>query len=113
LVHFRNKQRKYLKNKINELATNSKNNIRDLHREINEYKGGCQPRNNLVKDEYGDLLAYSHNILNRWNIYLNVNNVSNVRQINIHTTEPLVPGPSHLEIEIAIEKLKKIEISRQ
>jgi hypothetical protein len=29
--HFRNKKREYLKDKINELATNSKNkNIRDL-----------------------------------------------------------------------------------
>jgi hypothetical protein len=34
--HFRNKKREYLKDKINELATNSKNkNIRDLYREIN------------------------------------------------------------------------------
>jgi hypothetical protein len=38
---------------------------------------------------------------------LNVHNVSDVRQIEIHTVEPLVPGPSHLEVEIAIEKLKK------
>jgi hypothetical protein len=37
---------------------------------------------------------------------LNVHNVSNVRQIKIHTAEPLVPGPSHLEVEIAIETLK-------
>jgi hypothetical protein len=33
--YFRNKKREYLKDKINELATNSKNkNIRDLHRGI-------------------------------------------------------------------------------
>jgi hypothetical protein len=33
--HFRNKKRKYLKGKINELATNSKNkNIRDLYRGV-------------------------------------------------------------------------------
>jgi hypothetical protein len=33
---FINKMREYLKNKINELATNSKNkNIRDLYRGIN------------------------------------------------------------------------------
>jgi hypothetical protein len=25
----------------------------------------------------------------------------------VHTAEPLVPGPSHLEVEIAIAKLKK------
>jgi hypothetical protein len=50
---FRNKKREYLKDKIKELATNSKNtNIRDLHRGINELPRGCQPRNNLVKDIY-------------------------------------------------------------
>jgi hypothetical protein len=66
-----------------------------------------------VKDENVDLLADSHNILNRWkNSYsqlLNVHNVSDVRQIEVHMTEPLVPGPSRLEVEIAIAKLKKYE----
>jgi hypothetical protein len=42
---FRTKKREYLKNKINELETNSKNkNIRDLCRSINEFKKGYQPR---------------------------------------------------------------------
>jgi hypothetical protein len=37
--YFRNKDRKYLKDKINELATNSKNkNIRDLYKGKNEFK---------------------------------------------------------------------------
>jgi hypothetical protein len=75
------KRRDYLKDKINELAINCKNkNIRDLYRRIKEFKTGCQPRNNLVKHENGDLLADSHNILNRWKNYfsqlLNVFNVS-------------------------------------
>jgi hypothetical protein len=64
-----------------------------------------------VKDENGDMLADSHNILNRWKNYfsqlLNVHNVSDVRQIEVHTAEPLVPGSSRLEAEIAIAKLKK------
>jgi hypothetical protein len=72
---------------------------------------GYQPRNNLVKDENGDLLADSHNIFNRCKNYfsqlLNVHNVSDVRQIEVHTAEPLVPGPSPLEVETAIAKLKK------
>jgi hypothetical protein len=47
--------------------TNSKNkNIRDLYRAISEFKKGYQPRSILIKDENGDLLADSHNILNRW-----------------------------------------------
>jgi hypothetical protein len=110
--HFRNKKREYLKDKINELATNSKNkNTRDLYRGVNECKMGCRPRNNIVKDENGDLLADSQNILNRWKNYfsqlLNVHNIIEVRQIKIHTAQPLVPGPSRLEVEIAIAKLKK------
>jgi hypothetical protein len=36
-----------------------------------------------------------------------VHTVSDVRQIEVHTAEQLVPGPSHLEVEIAIVKLKK------
>jgi hypothetical protein len=62
-----------------------------------------------VKDENGDLLANSHNILNRWKNYfsqlLNVHNVSDVRQIEVHMAEPLVPGPSCLEVEIAVVKI--------
>jgi hypothetical protein len=36
-----------------------------------------------------------------------VHNVSDVRQTEVHTAEPLVPGPSRLEVEIAIAKLKE------
>jgi hypothetical protein len=46
----------------------------------------------------------------RWRKYfsqiLNVHGVSDVRQAEIHTAEPLVPEPSALEVELAIEKLK-------
>jgi hypothetical protein len=64
--HFRNKKREYLKGKIKEFATDSKNkNIRDLYRGLNEFKRGYQPRSIFVKDENGDLLANSNTILNR------------------------------------------------
>jgi hypothetical protein len=36
-----------------------------------------------------------------------VHNVSDVTQIEVHVAVPLVPGPSRLEVEIAIAKLKK------
>jgi hypothetical protein len=36
-----------------------------------------------------------------------VHNVGDVRQIELHTAVPLVPGPICLEVEIAIAKLKK------
>jgi hypothetical protein len=59
---FRHKKREYLKDKINELESNSENkNIRDLYRGTNEFKKGYQPRTNLVKDERGDLLADPQN----------------------------------------------------
>jgi hypothetical protein len=65
--HFRNKKKEYLKAKLNELETNSKNkNIRDLYRGISDFKKGYQPRNIAVKDEKGDLVADSHSILARW-----------------------------------------------
>jgi hypothetical protein len=40
-------------------------------------------------------------------LLLNVHNVSHVRQIEVHTAEPLVPGPSSLEVEVAIAELKE------
>jgi hypothetical protein len=65
--HFRNKKGEYLKGKINELESNSKNNnIRDLYRGITEFKQGYHPRINLVKGERGYLLADPHKILNKW-----------------------------------------------
>jgi hypothetical protein len=64
-----------------------------------------------VKDEKRYMLADCHTILSRWKNYfsqlLNMHNDSEVRQIEVHTAEPLVPGPSRLEVEIVIPKLKK------
>jgi hypothetical protein len=66
-----------------------------------------------VKDENGDLLADSL-ILNGWKNYfsqlLNVHRVSDVRQIEIHRDEQLVPGPSPFEDETAIPKLKRYKL---
>jgi hypothetical protein len=36
---------------------------------------------------------------------VNIHNVSDIGQIEIHSAEPLVAGPSHLEVEISIGKL--------
>jgi hypothetical protein len=38
---------------------------------------------------------------------LNIHGVNDVRQIEVHTAEPLVPEPSAFEVEMAIEKLKR------
>jgi hypothetical protein len=40
-----------------------------------------------------------------------MHNVSDVRQIDVHMAEPLVPYPSHLEVEIAFAKWKKYKSS--
>jgi hypothetical protein len=109
--HFRNKKREYPKDKINELATHSNNkNIRDLSRTTNKFKKDYQPRSNLVKDENSDLLADSHNILKRWKKdffeLLNVHRISDVRQMEVHTSEILVPEPSPFVVQTGIAKLK-------
>jgi hypothetical protein len=108
---LRNKETEYLKGKINELETNNKNkNIRDLYRDIYEYKKGYQPRINIIKDENGNLLSDPQSVLNRWkhffNRVLNVHGVHDVKQMDIHMAEPLVPEPSLVEVEIAIGNLK-------
>jgi hypothetical protein len=65
-----------------------------------------------VKDENCDLLADSHNILDRWKNYffqlLNVHRVSDVKQID--PAEPLVPGPSPFEFEFPMAKLKRYKL---
>ena len=56
------------------------------------------------------MVADCHSILARWrNHYtqlLNIRGVNDVRQTEIHTTEPQVPDSSAFEVELAIEKLK-------
>jgi len=56
------------------------------------------------------LVADCHSILDRWrNCFsqlFNVHGVNDVRQTEVHTAEPLVPEPSALEVELAIEKVK-------
>jgi hypothetical protein len=88
-----------LRAKIEELETNSKiQNIRDLYSGINDFEKGYQPRCNIVKDEKGNLVADSHNIVDRWRNYFSqlyiVHGVKDVGQAEIHTAEPLVPDPS-------------------
>jgi hypothetical protein len=60
---------------------NSKNkNISDLYRGINTFQRSCRPRNNIVKDENGDLLADSY-----FSQLLNVRNIIDVPVRNIYS----------------------------
>jgi hypothetical protein len=61
-----------------------------------------------VKDENGDLLADSNNILNRQKNYFSQLLNVHIRQIEIHTVKPLVTDPSPSKVEIATAKLKSI-----
>ncbi|KAJ4430619.1 hypothetical protein ANN_19208 [Periplaneta americana] len=108
---LRNKKIDYLKEKMNEVETNSKNkNIRDLYKGIKQFKNGYQAKVNVIKDENDDLLADSHSILNRWKNYfgqlLNIHrpNRNDRNEIEIQTAEPFIPELS--EVEIGIENLK-------
>jgi hypothetical protein len=81
-----------------------------LYRGINEFKKGYQPRINIIKAENGNLLTDPQSVLSRWknffNQVLNIHGVHDVRQMYIHTAEPLVPEPSFVKVETAIGKLK-------
>jgi hypothetical protein len=86
--------------------------IRGLCRGRNELKWDYISKSNLVNDENGDVLADSHNILNRWMNYffqlLNVHSVSDVRQIEIHTAEPLYLIQVPMKLKILPQGLKVI-----
>ena len=64
----------------------------------------------IVNDEKGDLVADSHSILARWKNYfsqlLNVRGIKDIRQAEIHTAEPFVPGSNASDFQLAIQKLK-------
>ena len=63
VVHIKTK-RDYLKGKLSEIETNSKNkNIWDLYTGIKEFKKGYQARVNVIKNENEELLADSNSML--------------------------------------------------
>jgi hypothetical protein len=90
------------------------NGDRTQNKNNEEFKKGYQPRNNIVKDEDGDLLADSHSILSRMKNFfsqiLNVHGDNNIWQAEMHKGGPLVPEPGSSEVEIAIEKLQNCKV---
>ena len=107
---FRNKKKEYLKAQIDEVETNGTiRNIRDIDSGINDFKKCYEPRTNIVKNERCGLVTGSHSILPTWRNHccqlLNVHVVSDVRQTEIYTAEPLLPELGVFEVEMAIDKL--------
>jgi len=105
--HFRNKKKNILKlelinfkltvwSKISQTCTGELMNLRKVTSA--EYS----------RNEKGDLVTGS---LTRWRSHfsqlLEWRGVSDVRQIEIHTAEPLMPESSDFGFEMAIEKFKK------
>ena len=62
------------------------------------------------------MVTDSHSIFarcrNHFSQLLNVHGVNDIRQTEIHTAEPLVPEPSALDFEMAVENLNKTQITR-
>jgi hypothetical protein len=77
---------------------------------MSDHKMGYQSTTNIVKDEKGNLVADSHSILAKYRNYfswiLNVHNVNDVRQKEIHTAELSVLQPCDFQLQMAVEKLK-------
>jgi hypothetical protein len=67
----------------------------------------------LVHDESDDVPADSHNFLNRrrncFSQLLKVRKACDIRDIEIHAAELLVPEPSPLDVEMTTAKLEKYE----
>jgi len=81
-----------------------------LYRDISAFKKGYQPRTRIIIDEKGDMVTDFHSVLARWRNHfsqlLNIHGINDARQTEIHTAKPLVPEPSAVKFEMAIEKLK-------
>jgi len=96
--------KEYQKSEVEEL-------VKNLYRSISDFRKGCQPRTNIVRNEKGDLVADSHSILARWRKHfsqlLNINEVNDIRATEIHTAKPPVPDPSSINVELAIGKLRR------
>jgi hypothetical protein len=83
----------------------------DFYNGISDFKKSYQPRTKIVKDGKDDLITDSHSISHWWrkqfSHLFNTHGINDVRQTEIHTAQPLIPEPSALEVEMAVEELKR------
>ena len=85
--------------------------INKFEGDISDFKKGCKPRNNSVKNDKVGLVIDSYIIFaglrKHFSQILNVHRANDVRQAEIHSAEPLVPESSAFEVEMATGKLKR------
>ena len=67
------------------------------------------PRTNIVKDEEGDFVSDFQHILviccKHFSQLFIVRGISDLRQMEIHTAQPIVPELSDFEVEMVTENL--------
>jgi hypothetical protein len=101
------KKKEYLKAKMETTSTIKKYQKR--LQDISDFKKGYRPRTNIVYIEKGDVGTDSYSILtgqmNYFSKLLNVHGITDIRQTEIHTAEPLMPEPCAFYMGMAIEKL--------
>ena len=81
-----------------------------MYKGINEIKKGYQPRAYVIQKHDGTIVADITSILWRWEQFFS--NFLNVNQSTSHEgsevyTAVYIPEPSLIEVELAIEKLKR------
>ena len=82
-----------------------------MYKGINEFKKGYQPRAYVIKKHDGSIVADTTSMLSRWKQFfsnlLNVNHITSHGGSEVDTAEPDISEPSLIEVEHAIEKLKR------
>jgi hypothetical protein len=81
---------------------------------MNVFKKVYRPRNNSAKYENGDLLADSHNLVNKWKNYifilcqlLNVLGFNDVWRTQMERVEPLVHKPGSFGVHTSNKELNR------
>ena len=92
---FRKKKHDYMKAKVNKLEENSKNkNIREMCKEINEFKKDYQPHAFVIKKHDSTIVADTTSILSRWEQFFS--NLFNVNQRTSHEGSEVYTAQSHI-----------------
>jgi len=82
-----------------------------MYKGINEFKKGYQPCACVIKKHDGTIVGDTTSILSRWKQFfsnlLNVNQITSHEGSEVYTAETDNPEPRLIEVELAIEKLRR------